>query len=578
MNSENFSFPFACFDTEDDSKEIGAAIRAGKKGKSFFDKRVTQIAAITSEGERYYNKGDVDAFVKYVLRKSDSGVKYWYALNIGYDLGNLFRKKLDCLDKTLIGSRTIKGQLGKTIFVDVFNHWQMGVKALGNVFDLQKLDTESMSTDKEYVFRDVEIIRQAMLYVWRFAESLGIDEVPPTIGSLGVKLWGHWGGTCPQDTAEISRDAIFGGRVELWKSGNANKTDPNTVAYCDINSLYPFAMTQAFPGVLEDTQGKIKEFGIVQATVRVPECEIAVLPYRDEEGKIYFPWGEFTGVWTVPELREAEANGAKILNVHNTYCTDEKIYPYKDYVERIYKIRKASENKVEKTFYKLLMNARYGRTGNNGKISRTVWQTEKNKFDGVPFGEKVLVDYNMSLGEEVNWSHAAYITSYGRLELLKYIKIIGAERMIYCDTDSVIFDCPGEIPFPTGDELGQMKIEYSCSVCRDDWHDTKEKPKCPGATKNPRWDICIPFAPKQYRVNNQYKAKGVPKALQKQFIEQGKAEYDLPFKFREAARWYDRDNIKALSVWHTVEKNNNAHYDKKKLKKNRFFPCEINDI
>ena len=38
---------FICFDTEDNSKELGEAIAAGKKGVSMFDKKVTQIAAMT---------------------------------------------------------------------------------------------------------------------------------------------------------------------------------------------------------------------------------------------------------------------------------------------------------------------------------------------------------------------------------------------------------------------------------------------------------------------------------------------------------------------------------------------------
>lgn len=564
------SFPFLCFDTEDNSQELAAAIKAGKKGVSMFDKRVTQIAAITAEGKRFYCPGDIQAFLRWLKQQPE---KYVYALNIQYDLGSLFGDELDSLDCTLVGGRMIKAVLGDKIFVDVYNLWQMSVEKLGEVFDLHKIQTADKAGDKEYVFRDVEIIREAMLYVWSFAQEIGIEEVPPTLGSLGVKLWRHWGGETVHESNEICRDAIYGGRVELFKTGNQDKEKEQTVAYTDINSLYPFAMCKEFPSHLEDTGKKLKRLGIAQVTIKIPEMEIAPLPYRSEEGKIYYPWGKITGVWTIAEIRNAEKLGCKIQKVHTAYSTDEGIYPYRNYMQRIYKIRKESKSKVEKGFYKLLMNTLFGRTGSGGEIGRTVLQTEKNRDSGVPYGCRVLTKYKMPLGEEVNWSHTAHITSYGRLELLKYLLEIGAEKMIYCDTDSTIFDCPShKFPFPTGNELGEMKIEQSCSVCGKGWHDKKP---CPGGKPLDFWNIAIPWAPKQYRLGDTWKAKGVPKKMQREFIEQGSACYDMPFKFREAVNFYDRGNIKKLSVWREIEKNNNANYDKKELRGNRFFPLQI---
>ncbi len=562
------SFPFLCFDTEDDSAELATAIRAGDKSKSMFDKRVTQIAAMTAEGKRYYCPGKIDDFKRWLKQQPE---KYCYALNIQYDLGSLFGDNLDELDCTLVGGRMIKAAWGEKIFVDVYNIWQMSVAALGDVFDLKKLETDSMTTDKKYVFRDVEIIREAMLYAWKFANEFGIEEVPPTLGSLGVRLWKEWGGETVHESNEICRDGIYGGRVELFKQGSESI---GNVAYTDINSLYPFAMSKEFPGHLEDTGTELKRLGVAQVTIKVPECEIAVLPFRDERGRILYPWGKFTGVWTVPEIRAAESNGARILKVHTAYTTDEGLFPYRDYMQRIYKIRKESNSKVEKGFYKLLMNTLFGRTGSSGEIGRTVLQTPKNKDSGVPYGKRVLTKYKMPLGDEVNWSHTAHITSYGRLELLKYLKIIGAEKMVYCDTDSTIFDCANRlIPFPTGDELGEMKIEQCCTVCKKGWHPKKEP--CPGGVASDYWDIAIPWAPKQYRLGETFKAKGVPKKMQREFIETGKACYDMPFKFREAVNFYDRGNIKKLSVWREIEKHNNCNYDKKELRKNRFFPLRI---
>jgi len=46
------------YDTEDDSSELLAA------GKSGFDKRVTQIAAITDCGKMFHNRGNVAEFFR----------------------------------------------------------------------------------------------------------------------------------------------------------------------------------------------------------------------------------------------------------------------------------------------------------------------------------------------------------------------------------------------------------------------------------------------------------------------------------------------------------------------------------
>jgi hypothetical protein len=620
-------FPFLVFDTEDNSAELSKFIRLTpngvndlatikrvakkvklelseeeaqtilKRGRASLldDKKVTQIAAITAAGETFYNKGDVEQFLTWLRRRKEVFI---YANNVQYDIGNCYGDVLDELDSTLIGTRMIKAveDSGK-IYVDVWNYWQMSVEKLGEVFGLAKLKTDNMAEDKAYVFRDCEIIREAMLYVWKFGERIGLDNVPPTIGSFGVALWKLWGGSTIHHTAEITRDGIFGGRVELFKRRNASKW----VFYCDINSLYPTMMTKAFPGELEDTGKELKKFGVAQVTIDIPECSIAVLPWRNPDGKIFYPFGTITGVWTIEEIRAAEKRGAKILEVHNVLSTDEFHFPYRDYVQRLYKLRKESVTKVEKSFYKLLMNARYGRAGTTGVITRTCIKKDRpNIFPeckrckqhhqpGICFGKRVKAKYAMPLGEEVSWIDAAYITAYGRLELLKYMEKIGAENMIYCDTDSVIFDSPdGTIPFETGGELGQMKIETKCSACKLSWHPDKpcdaifsleqfQTIRAAGIEEE-NWDNIETFAPKMYVIAKQYRAKGVPRKKQREYIETGRAEFELPYKFSEAATFFDRGNTKELSVWRTVEKENRANYDKKELRGERYFPLRVDDV
>ncbi len=595
---------FLCFDTEDNSKELLAC------GLSGFDKAVTQIAAMTAEGKKFYAGCPVDCpaivascyarineddfkpskqeltaikvftvlqrahqpklikeFIRWLQQQPE---KYVYALNIQYDLGNLFSSKLDDLDVTMVGGRVIKAAWDKKLFVDVFNIWPMSVKKLGEAFELEKLDTNDMATDRAYVFRDVEIIRKAMLFAWEFCQPLGIEHLPPTLGGLCVKVWKCFGGENCHDSTLLSREAYFGGRVELFKKIN----DSDKVAWTDINSLYPSVMLKEFPGMLGDCGTKLAKFGVAKVRIKIPKLDFSPLPWRNEDGRIFYPWGTIEGTWTIFELREAEKRGAVIEKVFSCFGTDEALTPYAGFVNKLYEARLRAMSEAEKLFFKLLMNNLYGRLGSGGKIGRTVWQTEKNSTDGVPFGEKVFVEYQMPLSDETNWVHAAYVTAYGRIALLEFMETVGADRMIYCDTDSCIFDCPdGKIPFQTGSKLGQMKLEQCCASCQNKFSNGK-KPCCKNPVASDFWPGCETYAPKMYRAGASYKAKGVPQRLAKQYIQTGHAEFDLPFKMREAIRFFDRDNARRLSVWRGVAKVNRQTYDRKNFKNNRFTPCK----
>ena len=541
-------------------------------GKSGFDKKTTQIAAISREGQSFYNSGNELEFFDWLTTRPE---KFIYAHNLQYDLGNLFGFKLDSLDMVLVGGRLIRAGWRNKIFVDSFNIWPMSAAKIGSAFGLEKLTTQSMATDKEYVFRDVEIIQRAMSFAWKFCESLDIETCPATLGGLCIKVWKALGGENCHDTSTLSREGYYGGRVELFKvcneelwNINASNAiydvfsmqassdilhipDKENVCWTDINSLYPHVMRKNFPDIAVDFGKKLADYGVARCKVKMPETAIGVLPYRDDEGKVFFPFGTFTGVWTCAELRAAQDRGGKILKVYDSIGSNDFSKPYENFVQTIYAKRLAAKTPAENLFFKLLLNNLYGRLGAGGVIARTVMQNDRNKLQGIPYGKKVLVNYQMPLSDETNWLHAAHVTSYGRLELLSYLELIGADKMIYCDTDSCIFDSPNKkIPFTIGKELGQMKLES--------------------------WEKCaVTFAPKMYRVTSAYKAKGVPRHLAKTFINTGHAEFELPFKMREALKFYDRNNAKRLSVWRKISKHNKQVYDKKTLKLNRFYPCKI---
>ena len=112
--------------------------------------------------------------------------------------------------------------------------------------------------------------------------------------------------------------------------------------WTDVNSLYPWAMTQKYPHECKEAKD-ILEYGLTEATIYVPMQPYAPLPYRTSErdgfsgiseGSIIFPCGKFTGTWTNHELRNAvENHGAKILKLHYTFGTDRATDPRTPSVE-----------------------------------------------------------------------------------------------------------------------------------------------------------------------------------------------------------------------------------------------------
>jgi hypothetical protein len=544
--------PFIVADTEDNSAELLAA------GRSGFDKQVTQCAAITSDGEEYHNRGDIEKFVHWLMTRDATRI---YFHNLQYDIGSLFGDRLHEFALTMVGGRLIKAQwMGKT-FVDSYNLFPVSVKALGDAIGLKKL--EFNSTSKEYAMRDCAIIVKALKHLEKTLEEFRIARTPNTLGGMCVRVWRAMRGDNWSCFSDIAHQSIVGGRVELFSKGGSGH-----VVWTDVNSLYPWAMTQKYPEECGETR-EIKEYGITEAMVKVPMQPYAPLPYRTteadgfegiSEGSIIFPVGTFRGIWTNHELRNAvEHHGTKIMKVYQSFGTDTGEHYYRDFVTEFYKRRLKAKSPAYKLIYKLLMNNLYGQLGMSGKVIKTtrltqsdVDQIKKGRLRVHMIGENILKEFSIPLPAHCNYLHAAYTTSYGRIRLLEFMRQIPPENMVYCDTDSLFFFSKNwKTPFPVGSALGEMKME----------------------DKGKR---ITTYAPKVYSIDDIVKAKGVPRRLARQFVEEGYVEYDAPFKMREAVRFYERGNTKKLSVWRKVRKEMRTKYAKKKfVDKNRWMPMTL---
>lgn len=538
------------FDTEDNSPELFEQFPALSIG---YNKRLTQITSRNSNGDKFHSDGSSpDAFLSW-LRGQKKCVAF--AHNLQYDLGNLFRRKLDTIDITMIGGRLIKAQWRNVTFRDSFNIWPMSLARLGAKFELEKGELDARS--RAYAERDVDILMAAMDYALEFATEHADGHLPATLGGLSVRVWRAQGGRNWFCDMPVAREALYGGRVELFSQGGHGN-----IFLTDINSLYPSCMLLPFPGPIERRKVLgdlfLTAYGIADVTVHIPEdSPYGVLPYRRRDGRVLYPVGVFRGTWTIAELRYMQDHHlGTIKKVHRCFGTNQADRYYCRTIDKLYERRLHSTAECEREMLKLLMNNLYGQLGMSGMVTRSCLITEKHyksqEIPGVPYGCKFLHTYRLPLPEHTNWLHAAYVTAYGRIDLLEHIRKVKPENLIYCDTDSLVFFHPSfdPLPFPISSKLGEMKLEHQA-------------------------DYCETWSPKMYRLDDVYKAKGVPRKLARQFCEEGSASYTAPFKLRESIAFYDRADAKPLSVWRKIDKVRRSIYDVKRFTKGHWFPLVL---
>ena len=217
----------------------------------------------------------------------------------------------------------------------------------------------------------------------------------------------------------------------------------------------------------------------------------------------------FIGIWTTDEISKALEKGYKILRIYEVWhfakSTDSL---FKGYIRRFMKIKLESSSYNFKTkeeeasfkakikdsldidiekfefnagmrsFSKLCLNSLWGKFGQRNNMSQTKYVTDVSEFyeillddklDNINFqfinDDMVQMTYNfkdqfVDNSNNTNIYIACFTTSHARLMLynkLDYLK----EKVLYFDTDSIIYADDGTKTVKTGDMLGDMTDELS---------------------------------------------------------------------------------------------------------------------
>ncbi|MFO6953353.1 DNA polymerase [Bacillus cereus] len=184
-----------------------------------------------------------------------------------------------------------------------------------------------------------------------------------------------------------------------------------------------------------------------------------------------FPVGKLEGVWTLPELLEAERNGCTIEAVYQMVYWEQMEYIFKDFVENFEVLKKTSEG-AKKIFAKLIQNALYGKFGMQRK--RTSYGDMRDIHDLQEKGIEYRVHKHTNNGIEMEFTEylseskamyiqphiASYVTAYARILLYRALKEQHEKGVIgYCDTDSIACESMMDANMIDKEEYGKWDLE-----------------------------------------------------------------------------------------------------------------------
>jgi hypothetical protein len=263
-------------------------------------------------------------------------------------------------------------------------------------------------------------------------------------------------------------NAYYGGLVDHYIPYGKN------LYYYDVNSLYPYAMTNPMP-VGNPTHIIGTEyidfenfFGFIKAQIVAPSnLKIPVLPVK-HNGKLLCTTGVWTGWYFSEELRDARDNFGYQITPLEGYKFESEII-FSDYVNHYYDMKRLADQTNDpalRLIAKLFLNSLYGRFGMSPLLEETTISPSS-----IGFGNKLVTDINIlnedldivtteSVGTDlnINVAIAAAITGYSRIHINQFKRLPGY-IVYYSDTDSIVLNkpLPGHM---VGSDLGQMKLEY----------------------------------------------------------------------------------------------------------------------
>jgi DNA polymerase type B, organellar and viral len=322
--------------------------------------------------------------------------------------------------------------------------------------------TIDIYTLRDYNERDCEILYYAIsMFQDRLVEMGG--QLQMTLASSAMQLFRRKYLSRDIDTFEEINEKVrksyVASRVEVFN------TDVDNGYYYDINSSFPFAMTQPCPGEYLGIAYSLPEndsryIYFADCEVEVSDNYITPAPIR-MKGRVFFPSGKWRGWFSQVDIELLQREGGKVVKVHEVLLF-RPFHDLSNYATDLYTKRKNSTDEFEKIVFKLLLNSLYGKFAESPWKSSLVFNPTFN-----PITAEEQEQFSMSLidpgtymkEEKVSIPHvsvaiSSHITALARKTLYDFL-IENGKGFHYCDTDG--FSTTEE--YTTGKNLGDLKLE-----------------------------------------------------------------------------------------------------------------------
>lgn len=335
------------------------------------------------------------------------------------------------------------------------------------------------------------------LYEWvsSFVNRFGRKLTVAGAAFSEIKKTGYNAGRKTCDTYDADhRPFYYGGRCEAIKPG----VHKGHYKYIDINSAYSYAMLHQHPYGPKYTSYNGDDIGqeIPENDcyfVRITAISNGALPYRDEKTKkiLYFRDDierEYNASgW---EIRAGLETGTLIIKNIERVLIAEETKDFSEFVNKFFNekaIAKECGDKAAELENKIILNAGYGKFGQNGSAFR--------EYELYPTGYNPLTDEDRDMAKMLGTSPGEYLTNWlGWIEeaecpggysiwskpdpaedyynvataasITAFVRaylwraICESKNPVYCDTDSIMCeDFNGEI----GKDIGQWSQDAECN-------------------------------------------------------------------------------------------------------------------
>lgn len=346
---------------------------------------------------------------------------------------------------------------------------------------------------EQYMEGDLLCTLGVVEYLWQHA----LDEGILLKGTVGASAWAtaKVRGELPEakwqsEMYRFARLGYYGGRTEVYRL-RADK-----VVLHDLNSAYPWSLTTTAVPIGEPRfaadptkawdSGKP---GVYEALVNVPPCEYPPLPMR-LPGRIVFPHGRFSGVWTQTELRRAVELGARVERVRRALVWPDAAPVLAEFCSWGWKRRnEAGKESTLGGWWKWFLNSLTGKLAMAPESESLKVAPEPEDVKRCPGGQWCFgvlcgttgqcCDHRACTGKCGRWEMvdragllwaapkweihecghvqwAAYLTANARMELNSQQRHAG-DSLVYSDTDSCY--TTQRLTRRIGEDLGQWNVE-----------------------------------------------------------------------------------------------------------------------